>query len=432
MMEIATLEPIQLILVIIILVIIYIFGKRMRSSRLLNEAQRLEQEGKYLDAVDLYSRHSLKAAVRMTIEAPRATQILVLRRLQATFAKSSINNALERYATKYAREQDYVRAATALLLAGKSFEAAKTYVDAGISYIPAAIRIADQDPKIGRKKEEFARNLARYAFNSDRFTEAAELLRLVGANEEAQAVLVAAVSRLRQRGRSEEANLLAAASEKTSHAVKTYLRMTRENINVGNFSEAKRWLSSAQQVLAGKNTEELPNELNSELQRYEQLLRMLDSARDFLRENAQGKAQALYDELIELFGEVLPGTIFAEAALANESSELEEAARLYRIAAQKTTSRDAKSKFSTKAKDLEAQTRTGRPVARTMVAEAAPDEYCSVCRMPIEATDEYARCTQCGSPGHFAHLAEWLKIRGTCPVCGTKIHLQEKEPAAGS
>ncbi|MHA2231561.1 MAG: RING finger protein [Candidatus Hodarchaeales archaeon] len=426
--------PVQLILVVIIVVIIILFAKRMRSSRLLNEAQRLEQEGKYLEAVDLYSRINLNVAVRMTIEAPRATQILVLRRLQSMFTKSSINSALERFAAKYAREQDYVRAATAFLLAGKSFDAAKTYVDAGISYLPAAIRITDQDPKLSRRKEEFVSSLATYAFNNDRFTEAAELLRLAGANEEAQAVLVAAVSRLRQRGRSEEANLLAATSEKTSAAVKTYLRMTRENINVGNFPEAKRWLSSAQQVLAGKKAEveQLPSELRNELQNHSQLLRMLDNARDFLRKDAHGKAQALYDELLELFGETLPGTIFAEAALANEASDAAEAARLYQIAAQKAPSREAKGKMLTKAKDLEVQARTGRPTARTMVAEAPPDEYCSVCHMAIETTDEYARCTQCGSPAHFGHLAEWLKIRGTCPICRTKIHLQEKEIAAES
>lgn len=425
-MELVALIPVQLILVVIIVVIIILFAKRMRSSRLLNEAQQLEQAGKYLEAVDLYSRINLNVAVRMTIEAPRATQILVLRRLQSMFPKSSINSALERFAAKYAREHDYLRAATAFLLAGKSLDAAKTYVDAGISYLPAAIRIADQDPKLSRRKEEFVNDLATYAFNNDRFTEAAELLRLAGANEEAQAVLVAAVSRLRQRGRSEEANMLAAASGKTSAAVKTYLRMTRENINAGNFPEAKRWLSSAQQVLAGKKTEQLPSELRNELQSHGQLLRMLDNARDFLRKDAHGKAQALYDELLELFGETLPGTIFAEAALANESSDAAEAARLYRIAAQKAPSREAKGKMLTKAKDLEAQARTGRPIARTMVAEAPPDEYCSVCHIAIETTDEYARCTQCGSPAHFAHLAEWLKIRGTCPICGTRIHLQER------
>jgi hypothetical protein len=426
-MEIKILVLVELTLALVILVIIFIIGKRMRSSRLMNEAQRLEQEGKYLEAIDLYSRINLSNAVRMTVEAPRATQILVLRRLQSIFPKSSINKSLEHHATKYIREQDYVSAATALLLAGKSFDAAKTYVDAGISYLPAAIRIADQDPKIGRRKEEFVRSLARYAFNNDRFTEAAELLRLIDANEDAQAVLVAAVSRLRQKGRAEEAKMLETASGETSHAVKTYLRLSKENIHRGDFSEAKRWFSSAQQILAGTESKQLPSEMHNEIQKYSQLLRMLDGARDFLRRDAQGQAQALYDEIIELFGDMLPGTIFAEAALANEPSEPEESARLYRIAAEKAPTREAKSNMLVRAKDLEAVARAGRPLARTMVAEAAPDEYCSVCHMAIEAADEYARCTHCGSPAHFAHFAEWLKIRGTCPVCRTKVHLQEKE-----
>ena len=127
------LAGVELILAGIIIVLIYILSRRMRSSRLLSEAQKLEQEDKYLEAVDLYARIGLDSAVRMTIEAPRATQILVLRRLETKYPRNVLYRALERYSDRYVREQDYVRAATALQLAGKSFEAARTYVDAGIS-----------------------------------------------------------------------------------------------------------------------------------------------------------------------------------------------------------------------------------------------------------------------------------------------------------
>ena len=49
------------------------------------------------------------------------------------------------------------------------------------------------------------------------------------------------------------------------------------------------------------------------------------------------------------------------------------------------------------------------------------EEYCSVCRMKITEESTIVRCPQCGSPAHFAHLAEWLKIRGACPICKKKV-----------
>ena len=208
--------------------------------------------------------------------------------------------------------------------------------------------------------------------------------------------------------------------------------MTKGSINVGNFTEAKRWLSSAQQVLAGMKDQQQSIKLQEELQGYSQSLRMLDSARDYLRKGSQGQAQALYEEIIELFGDTLPATVFAEAALAKESSEPDEAVRLYQLGAQKATSREIRSKLMSKAREIEDQARVGKPIARSMVAEVAPEEHCSVCHMAIQGSDEYSRCPQCGSPAHYAHLAEWIKIRGTCPVCRAKIKIQAKESVTAS
>ncbi|NPE07251.1 MAG: hypothetical protein GNW80_03125 [Asgard group archaeon] len=49
---------------------------------------------------------------------------------------------------------------------------------------------------------------------------------------------------------------------------------------------------------------------------------------------------------------------------------------------------------------------------------------CTVCKLPISFGDEIGKCSLCESKGHFAHLFEWVKTKGTCPHCLQRIPTQ--------
>ncbi len=55
----------------------------------------------------------------------------------------------------------------------------------------------------------------------------------------------------------------------------------------------------------------------------------------------------------------------------------------------------------------------------------APPVTCSVCRGPIAPGDNIAKCPSCGHFAHEVHLKEWLKIKGECPVCRTKLSIED-------
>jgi hypothetical protein len=42
---------------------------------------------------------------------------------------------------------------------------------------------------------------------------------------------------------------------------------------------------------------------------------------------------------------------------------------------------------------------------------------CIVCKLPISFGDTVGKCSLCESIGHFTHLFEWAKTKGTCPHC---------------
>ncbi|NHJ85169.1 MAG: hypothetical protein FK734_06890 [Asgard group archaeon] len=46
--------------------------------------------------------------------------------------------------------------------------------------------------------------------------------------------------------------------------------------------------------------------------------------------------------------------------------------------------------------------------------------FCSVCKLPISFGDEIGKCVFCEVRGHYSHLMEWMKVKGTCPTCMKK------------
>ena len=46
---------------------------------------------------------------------------------------------------------------------------------------------------------------------------------------------------------------------------------------------------------------------------------------------------------------------------------------------------------------------------------------CSVCKLPISYGSETLQCHQCENIAHKEHLLEWIKVKGSCPVCQTSL-----------
>ena len=48
---------------------------------------------------------------------------------------------------------------------------------------------------------------------------------------------------------------------------------------------------------------------------------------------------------------------------------------------------------------------------------------CIVCNLPVkkEQLSDALKCPHCNGIGHAEHLTEWLKMKGTCPYCRTRL-----------
>ena len=46
---------------------------------------------------------------------------------------------------------------------------------------------------------------------------------------------------------------------------------------------------------------------------------------------------------------------------------------------------------------------------------------CMICKRPISFGEETATCPKCQNQAHFAHLQEWIKAKGKCPMCSAKL-----------
>ncbi|MBD3190093.1 MAG: hypothetical protein GF308_05595 [Candidatus Heimdallarchaeota archaeon] len=52
---------------------------------------------------------------------------------------------------------------------------------------------------------------------------------------------------------------------------------------------------------------------------------------------------------------------------------------------------------------------------------ASEPVLCSVCKLPISYGADWVECPHCTHKAHKEHLQEWVKVKGTCPVCKQKL-----------
>ncbi|MFX0184609.1 MAG: hypothetical protein ACFE95_16125 [Candidatus Hodarchaeota archaeon] len=425
-------EAVILIILFIVILIIISLATRKSSAKSIRRAYDLEQQGQYLDALDIYARHSLEEAANLVLRTPEASQILVLRRLQKRYPLQRIEKTFIQLARSYLMKNDPRSAANAFVLAKKPFAAAKVYIDAGgLDFVPAAIQILDKNAPLIHNRNQAIRNLARHAYNNRKYMESAELLKTIGAEEEANTVLIAAATELKKQGFSEAAERYLTTAGSPGVAVQHYLKEVNSHLQDANIEKMRRSLTIVKDIiekLPSKEKKRVKEEFDSlikEIAEYERLLKILDSARDILRKKNTYQAIALYDELLESLGTKTPATILAEAALANEEDNPHYASKLYYQAAQHAKSPRAAESFKMRAANLVSS--SGEQVSRTIkpVSELIEEveEYCIVCRMNVSDPSNLVRCPECGSPAHYAHLAEWLKIRKHCPICKRKIRI---------
>ncbi|MBD3350192.1 MAG: hypothetical protein GF364_01765 [Candidatus Lokiarchaeota archaeon] len=51
---------------------------------------------------------------------------------------------------------------------------------------------------------------------------------------------------------------------------------------------------------------------------------------------------------------------------------------------------------------------------------------CAVCGKSIEIFDEESQCPICEAKAHSEHLKEWIKMKGSCPVCKKGLALDRQ------
>ncbi|MFX1504491.1 MAG: hypothetical protein ACFFDC_00085 [Promethearchaeota archaeon] len=429
-------EGLLIIIAALIIIFIIIISTRKSSEKHIQKGYELEQQGRHLDALDYFARNSLEEAANLVLRTPEASQILVLRRLEKRYTLKQIEKVFLRIARNSIGRNDPHTAASAFVLAKKPFAGAKVFIDSGsVEDIPAAIQIIDRNISLIHDRDQAIRNLARHAYNNRKYMEAAELLRTIEADEEANAVIIAAATEMKKQGRVEEAEQFLTTIRKPAVAIEQYLLEVKNYLKQGNIEKMRRSLAIAKDIMEKLPPEEKNNlkrdldSLETTMTEYDRLLKILDSARDILRKKNTNQAIALYDELLESLGEEAPTPILAEAALANEENNPQYASKLFHRAAFQAQSPRAAESFKLRAKKLEIQTK-GRlpPVEKPVVDfDTEVEEFCSVCRMRITEPSTLIRCPDCGSPAHYTHLAEWLKIRGHCPICKKKIKIQRPQ-----
>ena len=130
-----------------------------------------------MDALDYYLKDSVESAAKLVLRTPEATQILALRKLEKKVSITRLQRAFLLVGRSYINDNNYHLAAKAFVFAGKPFAAAKIFIDyGGVEYIPAAIQIIDQNESIISNRDQAIRNLAKHAYSTKKFIQAAELL----------------------------------------------------------------------------------------------------------------------------------------------------------------------------------------------------------------------------------------------------------------
>ncbi|MHA1982859.1 MAG: RING finger domain-containing protein [Candidatus Hodarchaeales archaeon] len=422
--------------ILIVLIIIIYSNKNQKSKRIL-EADQFLQQKKYAEAANVYFSHREWDKIAETIiEAPPETQVILFHRLQNHLDPSRIKSLFLTRGDSYIRRKDRIKGATAYNYAGLPWKAAQIYILTGLDQngIDYAIKVIDDNPLLIRDREKAIRNLAKFAYENQKIVEAAELLRIIGAEEEASAILVASgktIDTLPQR-----------RSDKGTSSINQQLHLIIAKMKQGKFQESENMIQKLTPIINTLKKESSPEvqTLLGDYTRIQSSLKNLRRAREAYKNNPL-QAQVAYSELLDYTGDYFPAEIFAEAGLAYERNSPELSREYYLQAAERGVTSQAQTAYRNRAQSLlsaipaeiskskspSQSSKSGFSPIEKSTSTAGQVERCSICKRQIKDGEEIAKCGSCESVGHYSHLAEWVKIKGTCPVCRKKLTLPERE-----
>ncbi len=458
-------------LIIFVLFIFYMVIRKYRRDErrhIVDQARRLEQAGHYHDALREYLRASLHEAARLVLRAPPASQALLYQTLLQTIDMERVHAVLLRVISEAMEKGEILQAVNGYLLLNMPDKAIETLLldDKSHQYLPLVVRIIEERPHVYVDKIRTARKYAQFLVNHGKFRDAFELLQSIGDQEGANLLFSEARRRFEQQGDWYHLRQITQIAEENPIVeVLDLLKMAEKNFQAGNLTKARSYFSTmlakwqrAQVILQDSNGDLSRDlmELEARIDKLGMIFRLIDAAREMLRYGDKERARQLFRELLDNCElESLPATVLAEIALAHEGDYPKESSRFYRLAASKAKTSRARNTFISLAQEQDSlepprsllreqeatpsQSEKKSIQANTAIESSGQlsvavqydklqeileeDLRCSVCQIIIEDQSELVRCEVCNSPAHYGHLAEWLKIKGTCPICREKIDL---------
>lgn len=218
--------------------------------------------------------------------------------------------------------------------------------------------------------------------------------------------------------------------------IRKELTTSQEKLKDGKISEAEEILAKFSALIDRLPAEESEEtlQLKSEFTKTTEAIKRLNEARSSFKSRKIEQAQIIYSELLESTGDLFSAEIFAEAGLSYEyePSDKELASEFFIEASRKAKTEQATLKYKERADLLLASLHDDLPTTPNGEKEVVgkmlsvnPNEKCCVCKRPIGTQGEVVQCNSCKSVAHYPHMAEWLKIKGVCPVCHQKLTMPE-------
>lgn len=477
-----------LVVLLILLGIVGLIYQQTKKKNQLEDADRHLDSDQFRQALDIFTKHKeWRRAAEAVVKSPPGTQIVLLRDLQGHMSKSKLKSLFIKLGDELEANRQYDLAAAAFGLADLPWRAAQTFILGGM--VDEALEVLSTSPVLSRDRTRAVRNLAKYAFERNKVMESARLLQSIGLEDEAAAVLVAAGSspdRL-QAGSSVQPHQQVSQSTPTAsprptpepqpstryqpqpqprpsttdepvdspspigprsdHRGPSPFVLIRQQLNQaqamlleGKVRDAGAVLERSQGLLnrlPGGDEHSEAAELRRGYNRTGEAIRQLNAARTAFRKRRVEEAQVMFSELLDFADDLLSAEVFAEAGLAYEydPADPEVAREYFEQAATRAKTPEAQSRYKERAESQVKTVSDSLPHAPSDASSTPssstpinPNESCCVCKRPVGSGTSVVQCPHCRSAAHYPHLAEWVKIKGTCPVCRQKIQLADINP----
>ncbi len=467
-------------LAVVGVLLLYFGVKRYRKNerlKILTKVRALEQSGRYFDALMECLRVSLKEAASLILRAPPGTQALLYQTFLQHVDRERVHSVMLDVISEAQKNGETLQAVNGYLLLNMPDRAIEILLSDSKSrqYLPLVVRIIEERPHIYVDKIRTARKYAQHLMNMGKVRDAIELLQGVGDQDGVNLLLNEAHRQFEQQGdfyRLQEVSRI--LEEHPLVGILEQLELAEKNFKSGDLTKARIHFSTLLtkwqrvQALLLERDDLDRNQLQEIENRIDQLgmiFRLIDAGREMLRQGDKERARQLFRELLDNCDRnALPATVLAEIALAHEGDYPTESSYYYRLAATKAKTTRARNAFIALAQQQDVivgsstqdsgdapsredqlaiqESETSPTAIASRVIKAEPEEdkslaarygdlqevleediRCSVCQIIIEDRTELVRCSTCNSPAHYGHLAEWLKIKGTCPICREKIEL---------